>query len=98
MLSVMRDGYCIPFKDSLSPLARSPISFPTYWAGSPRALALHQEVEKMLSKDALEIVLDPGPNFYSLFLVEEVTGGLASRDRRLSPERVCSANCSKWRQ
>ena len=47
----------------------------------------------MLSKDALEIVLDPGLGFYSrLFLVEKVTGGLASRDRHLSPERVCSAN------
>ena len=30
----------------------------------------------MLSKDALEIVLDLGPGFYSrLFLVEKVTGG-----------------------
>ena len=30
----------------------------------------------MLSKDALTIVLDPGPGFYSrLFLVEKVTGG-----------------------
>ena len=30
----------------------------------------------MLSKDALEIVFDPGPGFYSrLFLVEKVTGG-----------------------
>ena len=30
----------------------------------------------MLSKDALEIVLDPGPGFYSrLFLVEKVIGG-----------------------
>ena len=30
----------------------------------------------MLSKDALEIVLDPGPGFYScLFLVEKVMGG-----------------------
>ena len=42
----------------------------------------------MLSKDALEIVLDPGLGFYSrLFLVEKVT-----RDRPLSPERVCSPN------
>ena len=47
----------------------------------------------MLSKDAFEIVLDPGPGFYSrLFLVEKVMGGLAFRDRPLSPERVCSAN------
>ena len=43
----------------------------------------------MLSKDALKIVLSLGPGFYShLFLVEKVT----SRDRPLSPERVCFAN------
>ena len=30
----------------------------------------------MLAKDALEIVLDPGPSFYSrLFLVEKATRG-----------------------
>ena len=76
MLSVLRDGYRIPFLDSPPPLSRTPISFPTYRAGFPRSLALHQEVEKILSKDALEIVLDPGPDFYSrLFLVEKVTGG-----------------------
>ena len=76
VLSVLRDGYRTPFKDSTPPLAHTPISFPTYRAGSPRSLALHQEVEKILSKDALEIVLDPGPGFYSrLFLVEKVTGG-----------------------
>ena len=89
VLSVLRDGYHIPFLDSPPPLSRYPVSFPTYRAGSPRSLALHQEVKKMLSKDALEIVLDPGPGFYSrLFLVEKVTG-LATRDRPLSPERVC---------
>ena len=75
VLSVLRDGYPIPFKDSTPPVARSPISFLAYWAGSPWSLALRQEVEKMLSKDALEIVLDPGPGFYSrLFLMEKVTG------------------------
>ena len=47
----------------------------------------------MLSKDALEIVLDPDPGFYSrLFLVEKVTGGLATRDQPLSPEWVWSSN------
>ena len=76
VLSVLRDGYRIPFRESSPPLARTPISFPTYWAGSPRSLALRQEVKKMLSKDALEIVLNPGPGFYSrLFLVEMVTAG-----------------------
>ena len=76
VLSVLRDGYRIPFQDSPPLLSHTPISFPTYRVGSLRSLALHQEVEKMLSKDALEIVLDMGPGFYSrLFLVEKVTGG-----------------------
>ena len=76
VVSVLRDGYRVPFLDSLPPLARSPVSFPTYRAGSPRSLALLQEIEKVLAKGALEIVLDPGPGFYScLFLVEKATGG-----------------------
>ena len=62
VLSVLQDGYCIPFVDS-PPLARTPISFPTYQSGSPRSLVLGQEIKKMLVKDALQIVLDPGPGF-----------------------------------
>ena len=73
---VLRDGYRVPFKDSPPPLARTPVSFPKYRAGSPRAQALRQEVEAMLAKGALEIARDPGPGFYSrLFLVEKATGG-----------------------
>ena len=61
--SVLRDEYRIPFRDLLPPLARSPVSFPTYRPDSPRALAL-------------EIVPDPGSGFYSrLFLVEKASGG-----------------------
>ena len=75
-MTVLRDGYRVPFKDSPPPLARTPVSFPTYWAGSPWAQALRQEVEAMLAKGALEIARDPGPGFYSrLFLVEKATGG-----------------------
>ena len=75
-MTVLRDGYRVPFKDSPPPLARTPVSFPTYRAGSPRAQALRQEVEVMLAKGALEIARDPGPGFYSrLFLVEKATGG-----------------------
>ena len=75
-VTVLRDGYRVPFKDSPPPLARTPVSFPTYRAGSPRAQALRQEVEAMLAKGALEIARDPGPGFYSrLFLVEKATGG-----------------------
>ena len=76
MVTVLRDGYRVPFKDSPPPLARTPVSFPTYRAGSPRAQALRQEVEAILVKGALEIARDPGPGFYSrLFLVEKATGG-----------------------
>ena len=52
---VLRDGYLVPFTDSPPLLARTPVSFPTYRAGSPRAQALRQEVEAMLAKGALEI-------------------------------------------
>ena len=76
VVTVLRAGYRVPFKDSPPPLARTPVSFPTYRAGSPWAQALRQEVEAMLAKGALEIARDPGPGFYSrLFLVEKATGG-----------------------
>ena len=76
MVTVLRDGYRVPFTDSPPPLARTPVSFPTFRAGSLRAQALRQEVEAMLAKGALEIARDPGPGFYSrLFLVEKATGG-----------------------
>ena len=76
VVSVLQDGYHVPFLDSLPQLARSPVSFPTYRAESPRSLALLQEIEMVLAKGALEIVLDPEPGFYSrLFLVEKATGG-----------------------
>ena len=55
VVTVLRDGYRVPFKDSPPPLSRTPVSFPTYRAGSPRAQALRQEVEGMLAKGALEI-------------------------------------------
>ena len=65
VVTVLRDGYRVPFKDFPPPLARTPVSFPTYRAGSPRAHALRQEVEAMLAKGALEIARDPGPGFFS---------------------------------
>ena len=72
-----RSPYSLPFKDSPPPpLSRTPVSFPTYRAGSPRAQALRQEIKGMLAKGALEIARDPGPGFYSrLFLVEKASGG-----------------------
>ena len=76
MVTVLRDSYRVPFTDSPPPLSRTPVSFPTYRAGSPRVQALRQEVEGMLAKGALEIARDPGPGFYSrLYLVEKASGG-----------------------
>ena len=76
VVTVLRDGYRVPFMDSPPPLDRTPVSCPTYRAGSPQAQALRQEVEAMLAKGALEIARDPGLGFYSrLFLVEKATGG-----------------------
>ena len=69
VVTVLRDGYRVPFLDSPPPLSRTPVSFLTYRAGSPRAQAFRQEIEGMLAKGALEIARDPGPGFYSrLFL------------------------------
>ena len=82
VVTVLWDGYPVPFKDSPPPLSRTQVLFPTYRAGSPRDQALRQEVKAMLAKGALEIALDPS-----------LPGGegvwrLASCDRPLSPEQV----------
>ena len=45
-----------PVPTPAPPLARSPVLFPTYPLDSPKALALRQEVETMISKGALERV------------------------------------------
>ena len=75
-MTVLQDGYCVPFRNSPPPLSWTPVSFPTYRVGSPRAQALRQEIEGMLAKGALEIARDPGTGFYSrLFLVEKASGG-----------------------
>ena len=75
-MTVLRYSYRVPFLNSPPPLSHTPVSFPTYWAGSPRSQALRQEVEGMLAKRALEIARDLGPGFYSrLFLVEKASGG-----------------------
>ena len=76
VVSVLRDGYRIPFRDLPSPLARSLVQFPTYRPDSERALPLLGEIETMMAKGVLETVSDPDPGFYSrLFLVEKSSGG-----------------------
>ena len=59
---VLRDDYCVPFKDS-SPRSLTPAAFSACRVGSPRAPALRQEVEARLANGALEITLGLGPSF-----------------------------------
>ena len=53
-MSVLRDGYLVPFRDSSLPLLRSPVSFTTFQVYLPRAPALRQVLEAMLAEGALE--------------------------------------------
>ena len=92
-MTVLRDGYRVPFKDSPPPLARTPVSFPTYRAGSPRAQALRQEVEAMLCQRSLR----NRPRSGSRLLQSSLPGGegdwrLEACDRSLSFERLRPAD------
>ena len=53
-MSVLRDCYLVPFRDSSLPLLRSPVSFTTFRVYLPRAPALRQVHEAMLAEGALE--------------------------------------------
>ena len=76
VVSVLRDGYRIPFRDLPPHLTKSLVPFPTYRPDSECALALLAEIDTMMAKGVLEIVSDPDPGFYSrLFLVEKSSGG-----------------------
>ena len=92
VVTVLRDGYRVPFKDSPPPLSRTPVSFLMYWSGSPRAQTLWQEIEVMLAKGALN-----RPRSGSLLLQSPLPGGesvwrLETRDRFLTPERLRPAD------
>ena len=93
VVTVLRDGYRVPFKDSPPPLARTPVSFPTYRAGSPRAQALRQEVEVMLAQRSLR----NRPRSGSRLLQSSLPGGegdwrLEACDRSLAFERLRPAD------
>ena len=53
-MSVLRDGYLVPFRDSSLPLLHSPVSFTTFRVCLPWAPALQQVLEAMLAEGALE--------------------------------------------
>ena len=90
-MSVLRDSYLVPFRDSSLPLLRSPVSFTTFRVCLPRAPALRQVLEAMLAEGALESSSVLSWLSSRLFLVERSSDGLASGDRFLSPGRMCLA-------
>ena len=93
VLSVLRDGYRIPFRVS-PPLARTPISFPTDMSGRISSVT---GLVPGGREDVVHRFIGNRPRFGSRLLQlsfpdRRDSGGLASCDRPLSPERVCSAN------
>ena len=75
-LGVVRSGFRLPWKGSKAPLSRNPIFFPL--PQDPSALeALDLEVQGLIYKGAVELVLNPNsPGFYGrLFVVPKSTGG-----------------------
>ena len=69
-------GYRLPFLMDSPPLSRTPLEFPSYVGDTLKSRALTLEVDSMMEKGALEVVLEPSLGFYSrLFLVEKASGG-----------------------
>ena len=76
VVSVIRDGYQIPFLNHrLPPLSPLPRDFPSYLGSREKFLALQKEVQEMLAKQAIERVTTIDPGFYNrLFLVPKKGG------------------------
>ena len=76
MVSVLRDGYRIPFLDhKLPPLSPTPRDFPSYLGDREKFLALQGEVTELLAKQAIKEVTSETPGFYNrLFLVPKKEG------------------------
>ena len=76
VVTVMRDGYQIPFVgEILPPLTRVPRSFPSYSGNREKHAVLEKEVRDMLEKEAIEEVQPIDRAFYNrLFLVPKASG------------------------
>ena len=68
VVSVLRDGYRIPFRNQVLP-PRSPLprEFPSYLGSREKFLALQQEVQEMLEKGAIERIVEPDPGSTTVF-------------------------------
>ena len=73
-MEVLREGYQIPFL-APPPLSLQPQEFPSYLGNQEKWETLQKEVEDMLTKGAIEPVVDQLPGFYNrLFLVQKASG------------------------
>ena len=81
VVSVLKEGYQIPFKGDLPPLSTSPIAFQSYHPTSPQFLALEKEVSEMIDKNAVEEAPLPLiPGYYArIFVVPKGDKGLEWR-------------------
>ena len=73
-MEVLRYGYRIPFL-SAPPLAKAPISMPSYHPLSTKMVALGEATPALVAKSAVELAPLPSPGFYSrLFVVWKTSG------------------------
>ena len=76
VVTVLRDGYRVPFLDSPPPLSRTLYHFRRTGLALLGLKPCGKRSRRCLPKEPLEIARDPGPGFYSrLFLVEKASGG-----------------------
>ena len=73
VVSVLRDGYQIPFSTS-PPLSAEPISLPSYSPSSSRGIALAKELKALQEKGALEPA-PQSPGYYSRMFVAPKSNG-----------------------
>ena len=76
VVSVLRDGYRIPFRGhKLPPLSPTPRDYPSYLGDRVKFSALQAEVTELMEKQAIKEVTPETPGFYNrLFLVPKKEG------------------------
>ena len=76
VVAVLRDGYHIPFlHHKIPPLSPIPRELPSYLGSEEKFVALQEEVQQLIAKEAIELVTSQTPGFYNrLFLVPKQDG------------------------
>ncbi len=68
VVRMLRSGYRIPFL-TRSRLSPCPVEYPSYQHSSDKFCVLQQSIEGMLQKQAIEVVRELSPGFYSRMFV-----------------------------